>query len=405
MPDNSLEDSFCFAMTRLSWADGAFEARVGGSCQPTSLSIVADQVKSPLTLDVLSPVDVAQIFHSLRDYVAVQEPILDEFGAVIDTRLIWWNDQYQSVRVLPVKFGQRMMETYFEPEVSLEYANQAWSTGHAFQLFELTPEKRDRYRSPQTTLVLSVDWQRVGKYIVEVGSDLTEYRALQVQLADQRSLAFVANRDRALLAERERIARNLHDSVIQEIYAASLGLNAIAFQSQKNPSRSHVEFDEDAAKIRLIADQLSALIKSIRDEIFDVAHDPTGNLERELEQVLLPIVAPTPVELVLDITVDAVDDRDVMAHLRAVVREAVSNAIRHSHCSQIALGVRRTHNACLEVTVADNGVGIPSTLTRRSGLSNIEDRAREVGGAASIEINASGGTTMNWTVPIPQWSS
>ena len=365
---------------------------------------MADLGSTPSTLDLFSPVDVAKVFHSLRDFVAVTEPILDEFGAVIDTRLVWWNHQYQSVRVLPVQYGQLMTETYFEPEVSLEFANQAWMTGHAFQIFELTPDKRDRYRSPGANVVLSVDWQRVGQYIVEVGSDLSEYRALQLQLADQRSLAFVANRERALLAERERIARNLHDSVIQEIYAASLGLNAIAAKRSSSSAGVEQEENPETEKIRRIADQLSNLIKAIRDEIFDVTQENVGSLERELEQVLLPIISPTPVELSLKIEVDVIEDRDVMTHLRAVVREAVSNAVRHSHCSHVTLTVRRTDSAHLEVAVVDNGVGVPANLGRRSGLVNIEDRARELGGQARIEPNPAGGTAMYWVVPIPEWA-
>ena len=364
---------------------------------------MADLGSTPSTLEFFSPVDVAKVFHSLRDFVAVTEPIFDEFGAIIDTRLVWWNLQYQSVRVLPVKHGQLMTETYFEPEVSLEYANQAWITGHVLQIFELTPEKRDRYRSPGANVVLSVVWQRVGQYIVEVGSDLSEYRALQLQLSDQRSLAFVANRDRALLAERERIARNLHDSVIQEIYAASLGLSVIATKRSSTVEPGQEE-NPETEKIRQIADQLSNLIKKIRDEIFDVTQEDVGSLERELEQVLLPIISPTPVELSLKVGVDVIEDRDVMTHLRAVVREAVSNAVRHSHCSHITLTVQRTDSAHLEVAVVDNGVGVPANLGRRSGLTNIEDRARELGGLARIEPSPEGGTAMYWVVPIPEWA-
>jgi signal transduction histidine kinase len=376
-----------------------------GRSIPTSLTFVVDSVKAQSTLDVFNPVDVAKVFHSLRDFLAVQEPVFDEFGAIVDTRLIWWNLQYQAVRVLPVQFGQSLVETYIEPEAALEYVNQAWTAGHAFQLFELTPEKRDRYRAPGANVVLSINWQRVGKYVVEVGSDLTEYRDLQLQLADQRSLAFLANRDRALLAERERIARNLHDSVIQEIYAASLGLNALVVQRESTDSNVEQNLVQKAEKIRQIADQLSNLIKTIRDEIFDVAHVPSGSLERDLEQVLLPIVSPTPLELSLEINVDAIEDRDVMNHLRAVVREAVSNAVRHSHCSQIFLKVQRIHPSHLEVCVSDNGVGVLEILDRRSGLSNIDDRARELGGSASIERLASGGTMVRWVVPIPEWAS
>lgn len=366
---------------------------------------MVDSVEYPSTLDVLSPVEVAQIFQSLRDSVAVQEPIFDEFGAVIDTRLIWWNHQYQALRVQQVQSGQRLSETYIEPEVALEYAHLAWRSGHALQIFELTQAKRGRYRWSQASMVLSVVWQRVGQYIVEVCSDLTEYRALQVQLADQQSLAFVANRDRALLAERERIARTLHDSVIQEIYAASLGLNVIAAQKPGASGGLSGGDDQQVEKIRKIADQLSALIKTIRDEIFDVTQDSPGTLEQDLEQVLLPILAPTPVELALKVEIDSIEDRDVMTHLRAVVREAVSNAVRHSHCSRISLHLGRTQNGSLDVCISDNGVGIPDTATRRSGLANIEDRARELGGTASIGLNPDGGTKVQWIVPVPEWAA
>lgn len=372
---------------------------------------MVDSFSNPSTLDVLSPVDVAQIFHSLRDYVAIQEPLLDEFGAVVDTRLIWWNNHYQTIRLLPVEAGQRISDTYFEPHVALEYVNKAWTAGHALQIFELTPDKRDRYRAPGSSVVLSIDWQRVGNYIVEVGSDLTEYRALQLQLADQRSLAFVANRDRALLAERERIARNLHDSVIQGIYAASLGLSAIAASEEsarrtttadtRGAEKSRTDGAGIPERIRLIADQLSDLIKSIRDEIFDVSHDPAGSLQRDLEAVLVPILAPTPIELSLDVAVREIDDRPIMTHLRAVVREAVSNSVRHAHCSRISLAVRRIANDQLEVTIADNGVGIPGNTDRRSGLANIEERAHELGGFSRIERADLGGTLLRWTIPLP----
>jgi signal transduction histidine kinase len=123
-----------------------------------------------------------------------------------------------------------------------------------------------------------------------------------------------------------------------------------------------------------------------------------------LEQVLLPIISSIPVELSLKVEVDVIEDRDVMTHLRAVVREAVSNAVRHSHCSHITLTVRRANPAHLEVAVIDNGVGVPANVGRRSGLANIEDRARELGGQARLEPNPAGGTQMYWVVPIPEWT-
>lgn len=375
-------------------------ATVKGGGAATSLGVVVDSIRNPSTLEALSPVDVAQIFESLRDYVAVHEAILDEFGTVVDLHLLWWNQGYQAVRVLPVRVGQSLMATYFEPEVALEYANKAWNSGHAFQLFEFGPEKRDRYRAPGASVVISVNWQRVGNLIVEVGSDLTEYRAMQVQLADQRSLAFVANRDRALLAERERIARNLHDSVIQQIYAASLGLNAVVAQ-RASLENDGPATDQETDRIRGIADRLSDLIKTIRDEIFDVAQDPARSLVRELENVLVPIISPTPIELTLDVVPVDVVDQQILTHLRSVVREVVSNAVRHAHCSRIAVHVHRPAVDRLELKIHDNGVGIPSSPERRSGLANIDDRARDLGGWSTIDRIQSGGTLVTWSIPLP----
>ncbi|MFM7125492.1 MAG: sensor histidine kinase, partial [Actinomycetota bacterium] len=334
---------------------------------------------------------------------AVHEPVFDEFDAVVDLRLLWWNRGYQTVRVLPVQVGQSLTATYFEPEVALEFANKAWNSGHAFQLFELGPEKRDRYRTPGASVVISVDWQRVGNLIVEVGSDLTEYRALQVQLADQRSLAFVANRDRALLAERERIARNLHDSVIQQIYAASLGLNAVVAQRTSLDGAARAT-DQETERIREIADRLSDLIKAIRDEIFDVSQDPAGSLVRDLENVLVPIVSPTPIEMTLDVVPIDVVDQQILTHLRSVVREAVSNAVRHAHCSRIAVHVHRPTVDRLELKIHDNGVGIPSSPEHRSGTANIDDRARDLGGWSTIERIQPGGTMVTWSIPLPSGS-
>lgn len=376
---------------------------VRGRSTPTSLGDVVDSVSNPSTLEALSPVDVAQIFESLRDYVAVHEPVFDDFDAVVDLRLIWWNRGYQAVRVLPVQVGQSLTATYFEPEVALEFANKAWNSGHSFQLFELGPEKRDRYRTPGASVVISVDWQRVGNLIVEVGSDLTEYRALQMQLADQRSLAFVANRDRALLAERERIARNLHDSVIQQIYAASLGLSAVVAQRTSLDGAARAT-DQETERIREIADRLSDLIKAIRDEIFDVAQDPAGSLVRDLENVLVPIVSPTPIEMTLDVVPIDVVDQQILTHLRSVVREAVSNAVRHAHCSRIAVHVHRPTIDRLELKIHDNGVGIPSSPERRSGMANIDDRARDLGGWSTIERIQPGGTMVTWSIPLPSGS-
>jgi signal transduction histidine kinase len=148
--------------------------------------------------------------------------ILDEWDTIVDTRLVWWNSAYERIRTKPVEMHQSMTETYFKSHISLAHVHEAWEQGMSIQLFELLPATRDRYREKGAHVVIKVNWQRVGDRVVEAGTDLSEFTAMQDQLDDQRSLLAAANRKRTLAVERERIAHGLHVSVMQNIFATSL---------------------------------------------------------------------------------------------------------------------------------------------------------------------------------------
>ena len=363
------------------------------------------EVRRPsVSIEVLAPIDVAQIFQSLGEYIAIHEPVLDQYGTLIDAQLIWWNDGYEGVRVQPVAHLSKMSEAYFEPKIAIEYASTAWSSGRVVQLFEFTPAKRSQYRPPDPQVVISVLWERVGNYLVEVGSDLSELRQLGAKLADQRTLIFRVERDKALLAERERIARDLHDSVIQQIYASSLALNAVATRLDDCTSDPGSTATDLGTIVKNIADNLSTLISTIRDEIFDVRREPRPSLRRELEDVVLPIIGHSAMDFDMHVLIDELNDVDIVTHLRAVVREAVSNAVRHSFGSAIRIAVHRTADGSVHLVVADDGVGISRATTRSSGLTNIEERARALGGTVEIQANSEGGTSISWKVPVPGWS-
>lgn len=353
--------------------------------------------------DVLSRIDVAQIFHSLGEFIAIHEPILDEFGTLIDARLIWWNREYENVRVIPVEANSLLMATYLDPSNALAFASAAWCSGRSLQVFDFTPDKLGHYRPPGDILQISVVWERVGDFIVEVGSDLSTVRRLEDKLADQSSLVFTTERNRALLAERERIARNLHDSVIQQIYASSLGLNVVATRLASERAESGQTIERSAAVVKSIADNLSSLIATIRNEIFDVTSDARENLSLDIDDVVLPIIGPTAIEFLPHIEVETLDNADVLNHVRAVVREAVSNAVRHSGCTWIMLDLHSSPEGELRLVVADNGVGLSDSAQRSNGLANIEERAKALGGTAEFLTNASGGTSVSWIVPVPGW--
>jgi len=207
-----------------------------------------------------------------------------------------------------------------------------------------------------------------------------------------------------LLAERERIARDLHDSVIQQIYASSLALNAVATRLDDFTSDPGATATGLGTIVKNIADNLSTLISTIRDEIFDVRREPRPSLRRELEDVVLPIIGHSAMDFDMHVLIDELNDVDIVTHLRAVVREAVSNAVRHSFGSAIRIAVHRTADGSVHLVVADDGVGISRATTRSSGLTNIEERARALGGTVEIQANSEGGTSISWKVPVPGWS-
>jgi len=90
---------------------------------------------------------------------------------------------------------------------------------------------------------------------------------------------------------------------------------------------------------------------------------------------------------------------DVSQHAEAVLREAVSNAVRHSRAAELVITI--TVGDDLVVDVRDNGVGIPDTVTR-SGLDNMQVRAEQVGGTCVITPADGGGTHVRWTAPLPK---
>lgn len=337
--------------------------------------------------------DLAHILRDLNDYIGVHSLVFDEFGALVDAQLVWWNSGYERIRTKEVAINQTMLETYFEPHIALAHVREAWNSGSSFQLFELLPTTRDRYREEGKHVVIQVNWQRVGEHVVEVGTDLSDFVAVQNQLADQRSLVTAASRKRALAIERERIAQGLHDTVIQRLYATSLSLQ---LASKDSENLSVGVLDSAVASI-------ASIIDGIRNEIFDVESRSSTPMRIQLEDILIPILAPTDVDLDLTIDVGIVSD-EFVPHIRAVSVEAVSNAVRHGGASKVSVSLSR-NGSSLCLRVSDDGHGMSAEAQMRNGLKNMCQRAHSLGGNLEILTNDSGGTIVEWSVPHPGWAS
>ena len=333
------------------------------------------------------------IVNSLPDAIAIHDVHVDQWGVITDVTLSWWNVAFQERRIRQVQYGDSLRETYFSPDSALSHINEAWETGESIQVFHLDHDTKPYYTYSDHNLDVVVTWKRFGDHIVEATSGIAEVLALRDFTQNQQSLVAIASRKRAMAVERERIARNLHDVVIQNLYATSLSM---AIAGKKAGAGVETEFNR-------AIESLDSIINEIRNEILDLESQKSSQLRLRLEDTLVPILNPTNAEFELFIEVPTLPE-DVQAHIRAVCLEATSNAVRHGKASRIRIRISR-HGDSLYCTVADNGTGIPEKHRRQNGLHNLRDRAQSLGGNMEIQRNTHGGTTISWSIPYPRWKS
>ncbi len=227
-----------------------------------------------------------------------------------------------------------------------------------------------------------------GPELLPLMASFADQAALALQLAgDQRR-----QRELDLLADRERIARDLHDHVIQRVFAIGLSL-----QSTQQRSRS----PEIQVRIGEIVDELQELVRVIRTAIFDL-HDGAqggGQLRKRLHEVIAELTGDAGLRSTVRMSGPlSVVPAALADHAEAVVREAVSNVVRHARATTVNLTVSVADD--LAIVVTDNGVGIPDSAAR-SGLHNLVQRADAAGGRMAVTKVWDGGTRLAWSAPLP----
>lgn len=323
---------------------------------------------------------VEPLLRNLRDYIGLHQPVRNENGDIIDLELLWWNDAYEGIRIHPPVVGQSMMATYYEPEGVLEIVEQVFQQGTVKQLFAIGENSEDRYRAPEVLVRIEVTWMQVGNAIVEIGSDLSEMTALEMELISQRKAFTDATRQTLLEAERSRIARDLHDSIIQNLFAISLNLKT--------------REDKDWA-----INSLNDVISEIRSTIFDITPDSRPPLTECIEKVvdMFSGAWPTPPTLHVHLQRELPDD--LVEDVENVLREALSNAARHAKATNVAASVLVTADT-ISVTVTDDGIGPQGSIRRKGGTLSLAHRATTHGGSFALQPGPNGGSVMTWICPI-----
>lgn len=224
--------------------------------------------------------------------------------------------------------------------------------------------------------------------------DMASSFADQVTLAVQRSNSRESQRRVGLLEDRSRIARDLHDHVIQRLFAAGLSLQAVA--SGLGPG------DASTRIMAQIVD-IDDTIAQIRESIFALKTDSksTGSgLRSRLREIIdrVSVQLPSTPKVRFLGPVDLMSDREVTDDAAAVVTESLANVVRHSHAKNVTITVTAA-SGLLTIDVIDDGDGV-SAAQLLSGLANLRDRATQRGGSFTVQGAMPRGTQVTWTVPV-----
>jgi signal transduction histidine kinase len=201
----------------------------------------------------------------------------------------------------------------------------------------------------------------------------------------------------AVIDERDRLARDLHDTVIQRLFATGLSLQSIAGKSTP----------PEAERLHQAIADIDDTIRQVRTTIFELGLDGTSKGPRASVVALvheLSSVVGFEIGVSIDGPVDAALSDEVEEHLLATLREALTNVGRHAHASRASVLLSVDAEAC-RLRVLDNGQGVdegqqPGTSGGGHGLLNMRRRAEKLEGSLVIETPETGGTLLIWQVPI-----
>jgi signal transduction histidine kinase len=286
---------------------------------------------------------------------------------------------------------------------------QALESGAPVVVESLAPREGDAGATlygPTVAVPLFADGRPLGALTISrpVGSErfTTADLEMAADFARQTSVAIAfahARLDRQqleLVEERTRIARDLHDHVIQRLFGAGLALQ----------SASTLADPALAARITEQVDAIDAAISEIRTAVFTLQSRPSAERPGLRHRVLDVATAAAPAlgwtpRLSFAGAVDLFVDDDLAADIVAVVREGLANAARHARAQRGDVRVEISGGR-LVVVVEDDGVGPPPKLTRSSGTTNLAERAQSRGGAFVLGAADPRGTRLEWSIPFAE---
>lgn len=324
----------------------------------------------------LSRDDLAQVLESLPWVVSYWDA---------DSRLVYANEFYLSYLGTDAhELRGKHISELMGPDVYELYAPviEAVQAGERHKFNRTTVVAGGEERHIEAELIPHLKDGHVVGYVV-LGQDITD------RAVSQRALQEAATQV-TLLQERQRVAEDLHDLVIQRLFAAGLDLAAAMREGADVPARVHAA----AVGVDQAIRELRGTIHELR-ELMTPAEVPQA-LSRILEDAAR-VLGFRP-RLTATGSLDDVRP-EVLLELTAVLNEALSNVARHAQATEVHVTLAREEGLLL-LRVADDGRGIDPASRRSSGLSNMRSRAAKLGGHFELKPNEPRGTVAEWRVPI-----
>ncbi|WP_458041731.1 MULTISPECIES: sensor histidine kinase [Bacteria] len=314
-------------------------------------------------------------------------------GAVVEGA---WGDEADAFRGRIYPAATTLSETV------IESGNPRLSAGVPY------PDRSDELTGPAMVVpigrpdgtrgALAIARPRDAARFLEVDLDLAIEFATHASVVLELREARRAHERLTLLEDRNRIARDLHDNVIQRLFGAGLTLNGVDVERLPSGVRE---------KVDVVTNLLNEAIAEIRKTVFALRASSPGR--PATRQRLLDIVSdaagafPNPPHVSLEGDLDLLVPEPVLDDLEAVVREGLSNAARHAEANGVSVSVIARPEE-IRVTVQDDGRGA-GKATRSSGLTNLAERAEAWGGSAVLHPGPAGGSVLDWRIPMPRRKS
>jgi signal transduction histidine kinase len=350
-----------------------------GPDQQNALQTVADRARE------LAGADFASVILRRSAHDLALQVVSGEAG---DARALSTMAMKGSLAGMVISTGETLVVEDLASDPRIDRSTSTLATGPALGPAILVPLRT----LEGVAGVLTLAWDPASAFrFHEMDVALPESFAEQAALSLQMARSQVDKERLAVFEDRERIAHDLHDLVIQRLFAVGLSLETTGRITSK---------PEVARRVEIAVDDIDDTIKEIRRSIFalsgmgelsDVRGAVTDVVTRASRSLAF---GPT---LRFDGQVNSAIDARARSHLLAVLEEALSNVVRHSQAS--AAEVTLTAGDLLCLTVSDNGKGFGADVVR-SGLQNMEERATALGGTCTVESRTPGGTTVRWQIPV-----